>query len=132
MTEKELFEEYYKTSRDYKFYIKHEMTEKQIFEFKNNKYTVDCVNDGWLIWQAAKASATTAWVSVDDRLPDFKQEVLLISGSERLIGQYLPSAVNEFGIHFDEGFWINEGATIVNATHWQLLPKLSKAQEQSQ
>ena len=55
--EKEAFEDCYKTSRDYKFYVKHEMSEKQIFEFKNDKYVVDCVNDGWKIWQAAKAQA---------------------------------------------------------------------------
>ena len=54
---KEAFEDCYKTSRDYKFYVKHEMSEKQIFEFKNDKYVVDCVNDGWKIWQAAKAQA---------------------------------------------------------------------------
>ena len=55
--EREAFEDCYKTSRDYKFYVKHEMSEKQIFEFKNDKYVVDCVNDGWKIWQAAKAQA---------------------------------------------------------------------------
>lgn len=33
------------------------MTEKQIFEFKNDKYVVDCVNGDWKIWQAAKAQA---------------------------------------------------------------------------
>ena len=52
-TERELYQEHYKTSRDYKFYVKHEMTEKQIFEFRNGKYSVDCVNDGWKIWQAS-------------------------------------------------------------------------------
>ena len=55
--EKESFEDCYKTSRDYKFYVKHEMSEKQIFEFKNDKYVVDCVNGGWKIWQAATAQA---------------------------------------------------------------------------
>lgn len=55
--EREVFQEQYKTSRDYKFYIKHEMSEKQIFEFKNSKYVVDCVNDGWKIWLAAKQQA---------------------------------------------------------------------------
>ena len=55
--EREAFEDCYKTSRDYKFYVKHEMSEKQIFEFKNDKYVVDCVNDGWKIWQAAKSQA---------------------------------------------------------------------------
>ena len=46
-TERELYQEHYKTNRDYKFYVKHEMTEKQIFEFKNGEYSVGCVNDGW-------------------------------------------------------------------------------------
>ena len=55
--EREAFEDCYKTRRDYKFYVKHEMSEKQIFEFKNDKYVVDCVNDGWKIWRAAKAQA---------------------------------------------------------------------------
>ncbi len=55
--EREAFEDCYNTSRDYKFYVKHEMSEKQIFEFKNDKYVVDCVNDGWKIWRAAKAQA---------------------------------------------------------------------------
>lgn len=53
--ERKAFQECYKTSRDYKFYVRHEMSEKQIFEFKKGKYVVDCVNDGWEIWQAAKA-----------------------------------------------------------------------------
>ena len=52
-TERELYQEHYKTNRDYKFYVKHEMTEKQIFEFKNGEYSVGCVNDGWGIWQAS-------------------------------------------------------------------------------
>ena len=55
--EREAFQECYKTSRDYKFYVRHEMSEKQIFEFKKGKYFVDCVNDGWKIWQSAKAQA---------------------------------------------------------------------------
>ena len=55
--EREAFQECYKTSRDYKFYVRHEMSEKQIFEFKKGKYFVDCVNDGWKIWQAATAQA---------------------------------------------------------------------------
>ena len=52
-SERELYQQHYKTSRDYKFYVKHEMTENQIFEFNNGKYSVDCVNDGWKIWQAS-------------------------------------------------------------------------------
>jgi len=55
--ERKAFQECYKTSRDYKFYVRHEMSEKQIFEFKKGKYVVDCVNDGWEIWQAAKTQA---------------------------------------------------------------------------
>lgn len=55
--EREAFQECYKTSRDYKFYVRHEMSEKQIFEFKEGKYSVDCVNHSWKMWQAAKAQA---------------------------------------------------------------------------
>lgn len=55
--EREAFQECYKTSRDYKFYVRHEMSEKQIFEFKGGKYVVNCVNHGWWMWQAAKAQA---------------------------------------------------------------------------
>lgn len=29
------------------------MTEKQVFEFKDGKYVVECVNDGWKTWQAS-------------------------------------------------------------------------------
>ena len=57
--ERKAFQECYKTSRDYKFYVRHEMSEKQIFEFKKGKYVVDCVNDGWEIWQAAKTQAVS-------------------------------------------------------------------------
>ena len=51
--ERELYQQHYKTSRDYKFYVRHEMTEKQIFDFKSGRYSVGCVNDGWKIWQAS-------------------------------------------------------------------------------
>ena len=73
--EKEAFEDCYKTSRDYKFYVKHEMSEKQIFEFKNDKYVVDCVNDGWKIWRAAKAQAVPEWFEIG-RLQDRITELL--------------------------------------------------------
>lgn len=55
--EREAFQECYRTSRDYKFYVRHEMSEKQIFEFKRGKYVVDCVNWGWGMWQSAKSQA---------------------------------------------------------------------------
>ena len=68
--EREAFQECYKTSRDYKFYVRHEMSEKQIFEFKKGKYFVDCVNDGWKIWQAAKTQAVLEKDAVIKKLSD--------------------------------------------------------------
>ena len=55
--EREAFQECYKTSRDYKFYVRHEMSDKEIFEFKRGKYVVACVNWCWEMWKAAKAQA---------------------------------------------------------------------------
>ena len=69
-TERELYQEHYKTSRDYKFYVKHEMTEKQIFEFKNGAYSVGCVNDGWGIWQSSAKREGYKLVPVE---PNYKQ-----------------------------------------------------------
>lgn len=63
--ERGLYQEHYKTSRDYKFYVKHEMTEKQIFDFKSDRYSVDCVNDGWKIWQASAQRQGYKLVPVD-------------------------------------------------------------------
>ena len=65
--EREAFQECYKTSRDYKFYVRHEMSDKQIFEFKGGKYVVNCVNHGWWMWQAAKAQANKQFANFIDQ-----------------------------------------------------------------
>ena len=63
--ERNLFQEAYKYSRDYKFYIRHEMSEKQIFEIARTKYKVECVNDAWLIWQASANREGFVFVPVE-------------------------------------------------------------------
>lgn len=92
-----------------------------------------CIGMQYLEVKEAQKVAVPEWISVDDWLPEFEQEVLLLSsGRERLIGQYLPATANEFGTHFDEGFWINGGASIVlSATHWMPILDLPEAQEQN-
>lgn len=149
--EREAFQECYKTSRDYKFYVRHEMSEKQMFEFKKGKYVVDCVNDGWKIWQAAiarmevrintldeillnqgealaqaKAQAAQEWISVQDRMPEQGQKVLV----------FRPDAHNH--PHKDPNFKIctYAGADIfINShfehviTHWKPLESPIEAQE---
>lgn len=63
--EREAFENFYETTRDYKFYVRHEMTKKQTMEFKNGKYSVSCVNDAWLVWQAATQREGFKFVPVE-------------------------------------------------------------------
>ena len=82
--EREAFQECYKTSRDYKFYVRHEMSEKQIFEFKGGKYVVNCVNHGWGMWQAAKAQAEKAL------LEQFEINNKLVGQIEKLKAQAIP------------------------------------------
>lgn len=77
----------------------------------------------------AKAQAVPEWISVQDKLPKFQQEVLILVGDEYLVAEYLPSATNEFEIQFKEGFWINGGASVVDADLWMSLPQPPKAQE---
>ena len=88
--EKEAFEDCYKTSRDYKFYVKHEMSEKQIFEFKNDKYVVDCVNGGWKIWRAAKAQAVPeGFVLVPKEIPkSFDEGLYFYSNSISVVNEH--------------------------------------------
>lgn len=93
--------------------------------------TIDCINWGWQGWLKAKASAVSEWICVQDKLPKFQQEVLILIGDEYLVAEYLPSETNEFGIQFKEGFWINGGASVVDADLWMPLPQPPKAQEPS-
>lgn len=81
--------------------------------------------------QEARTQAVPKWISVQDKLPEFQQEVLILVGDEYLVAEYLPSETNEFGIQFKEGFWINGGASVVDADLWMSLPQPPKAQEQS-
>ena len=69
--EREAFQECYKTSRDYKFYVRHEMSDREIFEFKRGKYVVACVNWCWEMWQAAKSNERR---SLQSLLDEFKEQ----------------------------------------------------------
>lgn len=112
-----------------------------VFDPEQNKYHpsdlcdpkeykfIDMLNVGWTAWQAAKANAVTEWIGVQDKLPEFQQEVLILVGDEYLVAEYLPSVTNEFGIQFKEGFWINGGASVVDADLWMSLPQPPKAQD---
>ncbi|WP_151836628.1 DUF551 domain-containing protein, partial [Acinetobacter johnsonii] len=82
--------------------------------------------------QAAKAQAVPEWISVKDKLPGFNQSVLSCDGFETCVAEYLESCKNEYGVFFEEGFWINGAASIFeNVTHWMPLPEAIEAQEQS-
>ena len=83
-------------------------------------------------WQAAAAQAVPEWISVKDKLPGFNQSVLSCDGFETCVAEYLESCKNEYGVFFEEGFWINGAASIFeNVTHWMPLPEAIEAQEQS-
>ena len=83
-------------------------------------------------WQAAKAQAVPRWISVKDKLPGFNQSVLSCDGFETCVAEYLESCKNEYGVFFEEGFWINGAASIFeNVTHWMPLPEAIEAQEQT-
>ena len=72
------------------------------------------------------------WISVKDKLPGFNQSVLSCDGFETCVAEYLESCKNEYGVFFEEGFWINGAASIFeNVTHWMPLPEAIEAQEQS-
>ena len=80
--------------------------------------------------QAAKAQAVPEWISVKDKLPGFNQSVLSCDGFETCVAEYLESCKNEYGVFFEEGFWINGAASIFeNVTHWMPLPEAIEAQE---
>ena len=82
--------------------------------------------------QAAKAQAVPEWISVKDKLPGFNQSVLSCDGFETCVAEYLESCKNEYGVFFEEGFWINGAASIFeNVTHWMPLPEAIEAQEQT-
>ena len=91
---------------------------------------MDNINFGWSAWQAATAQAVPEWISVKDKLPGFNQSVLSCDGFETCVAEYLESCKNEYGVFFEEGFWINGAASIFeNVTHWMPLPEAIEAQE---
>lgn len=47
------FQKYFRTTKDYKFYIEGEMKDSEIFERVKDDYTVGCVQSHWLTWQNA-------------------------------------------------------------------------------
>ena len=82
--------------------------------------------------QAATSQAVPEWISVKDKLPGFNQSVLSCDGFETCVAEYLESCKNEYGVFFEEGFWINGAASIFeNVTHWMPLPEAIEAQEQT-
>jgi len=90
------------------------------------------INSSWCTWQAAKAQAVPEWISVKDKLPGFNQSVLCCDGFETCVAEYLESCKNDYGVFFEEGFWINGAASIFeNVTHWMPLPEVIEAQEQA-
>ena len=97
----------------------------------DDQYALDDVQVSFEMWQAAKSQAVPEWNSAQDKLPEFQQEVLILVGDEYLVAEYLPSVTNEFGIQFKEGFWINGGASVVDADLWMSPPQPPKAQESS-
>lgn len=86
------------------------------------------INSSWCTWQAAKAQAVPEWISVQDRMPEQGQKVLV----------FRPDAHNH--PHKDPNFKIctYAGADIfINShfehviTHWKPLESPIEAQEQA-
>ena len=120
--EKEAFEAWFESR-----YGAHFMQFALDLDFYVDKHTQTC----WEAWQA-KAQAVPEWISVKDKLPGFNQSVLSCDGFETCVAEYLESCKNEYGVFFEEGFWINGAASIFeNVTHWMPLPEAIEAQEQS-
>lgn len=119
--EKEAFEAWFESR-----YGAHFMQFSLDLDFYVDKHTQTC----WEAWQAAKAQAVPEWISVKDKLPGFNQSVLSCDGFETCVAEYLESCKNEYGVFFEEGFWINGAASIFeNVTHWMPLPEAIEAQE---
>lgn len=101
-----------------------------------NAYIDERVECAWFAclqgYRLAKAQAVPEWISVKDKLPGFNQSVLSCDGFETCVAEYLESCKNEYGVFFEEGFWINGAASIFeNVTHWMPLPEAIEAQEQT-
>ena len=79
--------------------------------------------------EQAQAVPVPKMISVECRLPIFNQEVMCLEGSNFYVAEYFESCTSENGIFFEEGFWVNGAASLLESvTHWMPLPK---AQEQS-
>jgi hypothetical protein len=82
-------------------------------------------NDRWIGWQAAQAQAVPEWISVKEKTPPTDETVLVC-------WDYHPDVEPEKEyITLDEDlneYWPNCEAE--PPTHWKLIPKPPKAQEQ--
>lgn len=76
-----------------------------------------------VVYAEAQKVVMPKWISVEDQLPDFQQEVLIFSDNQIGISEYLPLSENDSGISFMEGFYTDGACSIdTNVTHWMLLP----------
>jgi len=87
---------------------------------------MDNINFGWSAWQAATTQAVSEWISVKEKTPPTDETVLVC-------WDYHPDVEPEKEyITLDEDlneYWPNCEAE--PPTHWKLIPKPPKAQEQS-
>lgn len=93
--------------------------------FPNNRYAGWNFKSDWELWQAATALAVPEWISVKDKTPPTDETVLVC-------WDYHPDVEPEKEyITLDEDlneYWPNCEAE--PPTHWKLIPKPPKAQEQ--
>ena len=101
-------------------------------EKEDGEYTSSKAQMAWEMWLAAKAQAPQ-WISVNDKLPRFDQNVFCCDAQNFCFAEYFESYTNEFGVFFEEGFWVNGAAShFKGVTHWMPVKKpLIEAQEQS-
>ncbi|WP_159153064.1 DUF551 domain-containing protein [Acinetobacter johnsonii] len=93
---------------------------------ENGDYKYIEIDQGWKLWQAATAQAVPEWISVKEKTPPTDETVLVC-------WDYHPDVEPEKEyITLDEDlneYWPNCEAE--PPTHWKLIPKPPKAQEQS-
>lgn len=129
------------TERAYKQRAKVDHIKNEVERFKQSGTSLDLGSflDNLIEFSTFKHNAefdgfvlVPEWISVKDKLPGFNQSVLCCDGFETCVAEYLESCKNDYGVFFEEGFWINGAASIFeNVTHWMPLPKVIEAQEQS-
>lgn len=92
---------------------------------ENGDYKYIEIDQGWKLWQAATAQAVPEWISVKEKTPPTDETVLVC-------WDYHPDVEPEKEyITLDEDlneYWPNCEAE--PPTHWKLIPKPPKAQEQ--